>query len=291
MIRNLYNTIWELNEELTLLIPTETSLNFSINFKSNEDSYSSFTFYSNALVYGATTVYSTQADDPWVLGETYRTITIIDGQDVTNSNLINWLTANAIFKGRNTGMKYTKIPTTTASTMQFNAGIIVDSFTPSTGAIGNILAASTGGFTFATNPTYADFGEDIDNVPANTWQFKRVSYYDPAISGTFVTLTPALAKQLSGAGAVSDTTHFTPSHTLVEADFDDIWLIGDYSDKNSSASGGSIAIHLMNALNNAGFQWTTTKDGKGQFAFDFHGHYDYTDMDVAPFEIYVKAGT
>ena len=46
----------------------------------------------------------------------------------------------------------------------------------------------------------------------------------------------------------------------------------------------------MHVLNTAGMQWTTTKDGKGQFAFDFHGHYDLTDITTVPFEVYVKAG-
>ena len=47
----------------------------------------------------------------------------------------------------------------------------------------------------------------------------------------------------------------------------------------------------MKALNTAGVQLQTTKNGKGQFAFEFHGHYDIDDIDTVPFEVYVKAGT
>ena len=190
-------------------------------------------------------------------------------------------------------MKYTQVKSDTFQTLQLNAGIMVDSFVPSTGVIGNILGATTGGFTFASNPTYTDFGEDVDNVPANTWQLKRITAYDPAISGTFLTVTAAKAKQLAGAASVDslDETHVVPSHELVEGDFSDVWVIGDYSDKNTGANAGFVAVHLMHALNTAGIQWTTTKDGKGQFAFDFHGHYDLDDVDEVPFEIYVKAGT
>lgn len=190
-------------------------------------------------------------------------------------------------------MKYTQVKSDTFQTLQLNAGIMVDSFVPSTGVIGNILGATTGGFTFSSNPTFTDFGEDVDNVPANTWQLKRITAYDPAISGTFLTVTAAKAKQLVGAASVDslDATHVVPSHELVEADFSDVWVIGDYSDKNTGATAGFVAVHLMNALNTAGIQWTTTKDGKGQFAFDFHGHYDLDAVDEVPFEIYVKAGT
>lgn len=191
-------------------------------------------------------------------------------------------------------MQFTKVKADTFETLQLNAGIIVDEFTPSTGVIGNILGATTGGLTFSANPNYSDFGEDVDNCPANTWQMKRILSYDPVASGTFLSMTAALAKSLNGAGgfASGDETHIIPSHKLVEADFEDVWIIGDYSDKNEGAgTAGYVAVHIKNALNTAGFQWTSSKDGKGNFAFEYHGHYDYDDIDDVPFEIYVKAGT
>ena len=87
-------------------------------------------------------------------------------------------------------------------------------------------------------------------------------------------------------------TKITPRHNFTAADFDDIWFVGDYSDKNSGASNaGFVAIHIMNALNTTGFRLKTSKDEKGQFAFEFHGHYDLTSTDTVPFEIYVKSGT
>lgn len=191
-------------------------------------------------------------------------------------------------------MQFTKVKADTFETLQLNAGIIVDEFTPSTGVIGNILGATTGGLTFSANPNYSDFGEDVDNCPANTWQMKRILSYDPVASGTFLSMTASLAKSLNGAGgfASGDETHIIPSHKLVEADFEDVWIIGDYSDKNEGAgTAGYVAVHIKNALNTAGFQWTSSKDGKGNFAFEYHGHYDYDDIDDVPFEIYVKAGT
>ena len=191
-------------------------------------------------------------------------------------------------------MLYTQVPANTFETLQMNAGIITDNFTPATGVIGNILGATTGGLTFNSNPEYTDFGADIDNVHANTWQLKHISGYDPALSGNFMSITSLLAKMLAGAGAYAtgDTTHIIPSHKLTEDDFKDFWAIGDYSANNNGVgTAGYVAIHIMHGLNTGGFQWSSTKDGKGQFAFDFHGHYDMTDIDTVPFEIYVKAGT
>lgn len=191
-------------------------------------------------------------------------------------------------------MQFTQVPATTFSTLQINAGIMVDAFTPSTGVIGNILGATTGGISFNANPNYEDFGADVDNVPPNTKQLKRVTSYDPAVSGTFVTMSAALAGQLSGPGAAAsgDSTHYVPAHGFATSIADDVWIIGDYSDKNTgAANAGYVAILIKDAINTAGFQWSTTKDGKGQFAFDFHGHYDLSNPDTVPYEIYVKAGT
>ena len=194
-------------------------------------------------------------------------------------------------------MKFTQVPTDTFENLVLNAGILVDTFTPSSGVIGNILGATTGGIEFSTNPTYTDFGEDIDNVPANTKQLKRLQSFDPTMSGTFLTVDTAAVKSLIGAADIdtSDTTKVVPRDQLVDADFDDVWWVGDYSDKNvdaeSTHTAGYIAIHLMNALNTAGFKITSSKDNKAQMAFEYHGHYDISNISTPPFEIYVKAGT
>ena len=195
-------------------------------------------------------------------------------------------------------MKFTKLPADTFQKLVLNAGILVDSFTPATGVIGNLMGATTGGITFNSNPTYTDFGEDVDNCPNNTMELKRIDQFDPAMSGTFLTLTAAVVKDLIGAAdiAVSDTTHVIPRDHLIEDDFKEVWWIGDYSDINkdggtgSSQSAGFLAIHLLNSLNTGGFQITSAKNAKGQMAFDFHGHYSLENIEEVPFEVYCKAG-
>lgn len=188
--------------------------------------------------------------------------------------------------------KYTKVPEDTFEKLQLNAGILVDEFTPATGVIGNILGATTGGIQFSTNPSYTDFGEDVDNVPNNTKELKHLDQFDPQMAGTFLTCTPALVKSLVGPADVdaNDTTKVVPRGELLDTDFEEVWWIGDYSNVNTGANAGFIAIHLMNTLNNAGFQIQSTKNNKGQLAFEYHGHYSLADQDSVPFEIYVKAG-
>lgn len=189
--------------------------------------------------------------------------------------------------------KFTRVPEDTFENLQLNAGILVDQFTPSTGVIGNILGATSGGINFSTNPDFTDFGEDIDNVPNNMMELKHLNQYDPQMSGTFLTCTPALAKGLVGAADIdqSDSTRVVPRAELLTTDFKEVWWIGDYSDVNTGDNAGFLAIRLMNALNTAGFQIQSTKNEKGQLAFEYHGHYSINSQDTVPFEIYVKKGT
>jgi len=59
---------------------------------------------------------------------------------------------------------------------------------------------------------------------------------------------------------------------------------------NTGENAGFIAIHLLNALNTAGFQIKSEKNNKGQLAFEFHGHYSIDAQDVVPYEVFVKEG-
>lgn len=192
-------------------------------------------------------------------------------------------------------MKYTKIPENTFQNIQLNAGVLLSSFTPSSATVSDeaIIGATTGGINFTATPTYTDFGEDIDNCPKNMKELKKLDSWEVKCSGTFVTVDTAVAKSLIGAADIgtSDTTKVTPRNDLAQADFSDIWIVGDYSDKNGATNGGFIAIHMMNALSTGGFQIQTADKAKGQFAFEYTAHYSMSAQDTVPFEVYVKAGT
>ena len=190
-------------------------------------------------------------------------------------------------------MKFTQIPTTAMEEMQLNAGVLLSSFTPSTAEVSGIIGATTGGIKFSATPTYSDFGDDIDNCPKNMMEFKRQESVDVKISGTFVTVTAATAKKLMAAADIgtSDQTKITPRNDLKTEDFADLWWVGDYSDKNGSTNGGFVAIPVMNALNPGGFQLQSGDKSKGQFPFEFTGHYSIEKQDVVPYEVYIKAGT
>lgn len=190
-------------------------------------------------------------------------------------------------------MKFTKVPTTTFQQIQLNAGVLLKSFVPATGTFANsdIIGATTGGVNFTATANFLDFGEDIDNVPKNTMELKKIDDYTVTMSGTFVTLTDEMTKLLVGAADLS-SNKISPRSILNVADFDTIWWVGDYSDKNGDTNGGYIAIKLINALSTGGFQIQSGDKAKGTFPFEFTGHYSIEDEDLTPpFEVFVKAGT
>lgn len=191
-------------------------------------------------------------------------------------------------------MRFTKIPATTFSEIQLNAGVLLADFTPADGTfdLTDIIGATTGGVSFSDSMTFTDFGEDIDNCPRNMKELKQLDAHEVTMSGTFVTVTPDTVKTLIGVADIAsgDATKVVPRNDLLDTDFTDIWWVGDYSDKNGETKGGYVAIHLMNALNTGGFQIQSTDNGKGQFAFSFMGHYSMSAQDTVPYEVYVKAG-
>lgn len=189
-------------------------------------------------------------------------------------------------------MKFTKVRSDTFEQIQLNAGILLSDFDPSTGELdaSDIIGATSGGVNFTATPNYLDFGEDVDNVPNNTKELKKIDYYDVKMGGTFVTVTADNAKMLIGSADVSSGT-VTPRADLAEEDFETVWWVGDYSDKNGDSNGGFIAIELLNSLSTGGFQIQSSDKGKGQFSFEFTGHYSLNSQSTVPFVIYVQSGT
>lgn len=192
-------------------------------------------------------------------------------------------------------MKFTQIPTNTFQELQLNAGVLLSSFTPGTPTVtaSSIVGATSGGVNFTATPTYSDYGDDIDNCPKNMKELKRLDSWEVKLSGTFVTVSTALAKKLIGAADIgsSDSTKVTPRNSLASGDFADLWWVGDYSDKNGATNGGFIAIHMLNTLSTGGFQIQSGDKSKGQFSFEFTGHYSMDAQDTVPFEVYIKDGT
>lgn len=189
-------------------------------------------------------------------------------------------------------MKFTTVATDAFQKFQLNAGILLTEFDPTSPTVDRtkIFAATSGGTSFTAAPEFIDYGEDVDNVPANTKELKVLDSVTVTMSGTLKTADTVTAKRLMTAADV-DGNKITPRADLVDEDFFDLWWVGDYSDKNGATNGGFVAIHLINALSTGGLQLQSNDKGKGDFAFEFTGHYSISDMTKVPYEIYIKTGT
>lgn len=195
-------------------------------------------------------------------------------------------------------MEYSKIPSDTFQTLVIGAGVLLTDFDPSSASLvrSNILGATTGGLNFKATPSFLDFGEDIDNCPKNTKELKRLDDWAVTLSGTLLSATPEAARYLAAlADLTAATGKITPRDTLDltsgTGDFRSLWLVADYSDKNTGSGAGFIAIHIMNALSTGGFELQTTDKEKGKFAFELTGHYSIDAQDTVPFEMYIVGGT
>ena len=183
--------------------------------------------------------------------------------------------------------KFTKIPQNTFDALQMDAGILLNKFDP-TGATDvkdeDIICATTGGINPTCVPTYSDFGEDIDNCPANMMELKHLEGWECKLAFTSLGVTPEQIHLALGAANV-EGTKITPSSKLKASDFREVWWVGDKGD------GGFVAVHLLNAISTSGFSLQTTKKGKGQLAVELTGHVSINAQDVVPMEFYSTTGT
>lgn len=183
--------------------------------------------------------------------------------------------------------KFTKIPQNTFSELQLDAGVLLKSFDPATGAEPkdtDIICATTGGINASCVPTYSDMGEDVDNCPNNMMELKHLDSWECKMSFTSLGTSAESIRLALGAADIDATSGaINPRRDLKQTDFSDVWWVGDRAD------GGLVAICLMNALSTGGFTLQTTKNGKGQVSVELTGHVSINDQDTMPMEFYSQA--
>ena len=180
--------------------------------------------------------------------------------------------------------RFTKIPQNTFQSLQMDAGILLKSFDPSSPTDPDdedIITATTGGSNVVCQPTYSDFGEDVDNCPNNMKELKHLDSWDCRMSTTALGTSVELIRYSLGAADVTASSgKIVPRKDLKQTDFADLWWVGDKAD------GGLVAVKLINALSTAGFSLQTTKNGKGQISIELTGHVSIDDQETMPMEFY-----
>lgn len=177
--------------------------------------------------------------------------------------------------------RFTRIPESTFSGLQLDAGILLKNFDPENPAVqdADIICATTGGINPQCIPTYSDMGEDVDNCPLNMLELKKLDGWDCKISTTCLGNDPETIRlALGAADRVGKTVR--PRRDVQTGDFRDLWWVGDRAD------GGFVAIKLLYALSTGGFSLQTTKNGKGQISLELTGHVSIHAQNVVPMQFY-----
>ena len=182
---------------------------------------------------------------------------------------------------------FTKFSEDAFSALQLDAGVLLTTFDPANPYVApssaNIIATTTGGINVVCEPTYSDFGEDVDNVPNNMMEFKHLDGWNCTMGFSSIKFNAANTVWSLGAAdstTSSGVTKIVPRRSLQQSDFKDIWWVGDKAD------GGAYAVKLMNALSTGGMNIQTTKNGKGTNAVTLTGHVSINAQDTMPMEFY-----
>lgn len=186
--------------------------------------------------------------------------------------------------------RFTKVAQDAFEALQLDAGVVLVNFDPANPVepqSDDILAVTTGGINIVCQPTFSDFGEDVDNVPNNMLEFKHLDGWECSMSFSDLKFNKNNMKFALGAADVTDATGYSkivPRRALAtdKSDFaDTIWWVGDKAD------GGAVAVALLNALSTGGVSIQTTKNGKGTNAATLTGHVSIEDQDTMPMEFYI----
>lgn len=183
-------------------------------------------------------------------------------------------------------MKFNRITKEQFDEIQVEAGTLLKNFDPEEPNIldSDIICATTGGITASCVPTFSDYGEDIDNVPNNTLELKRIEDYLCTLAYTSLGVSEESIRLALGAADIDAETHkITPRKSLKKTDFKSVWWVGERAD------GGMVAIVLKNALSTGGFSLKTVKKGKGQLSVTLTGHTSIENIDEVPMEFWSTA--
>lgn len=183
--------------------------------------------------------------------------------------------------------QFTVIPQNTFEELQTDAGVLLKVFNPDSPAVTdeNLITATTGGINVVCQPTYSDYGEDVDNTPNNMMELKHLDGWNCTLSTTALGTSAELIKLALGAADIQSGTKIVPRAGIEQTDFTDLWWVGDKAD------GGLVAVKVKNALSTGGFSLQTTKNGKGQLTLEITGHVSLTAQQTVPMEFYSMSGS
>lgn len=188
------------------------------------------------------------------------------------------------------------VSSNTAKHLQLDAGAFLKNFDPTTDTwlsakASKLIGATAGGGSFAAVPTIRRI--EVDGVKGATKGFEALDEWQVTMTANMKELTADVLKMALATGTSTDTKSpdsassnnykkIVASNELADSDYiNNITWVG-----RLSGSQTPIIIILKNALCTNGLTLTTQDKNEGVVAVTLTGHYDPSDLDAVPFEIY-----
>lgn len=180
-------------------------------------------------------------------------------------------------------MTYSRITKAQFDEMQFNAGVLVRSFSMNDPAIQDedIVCATTGGFSLAVEPSYVDLGDGVYMMQPGTAEMMMLTGWSVEASFTCISMSASSIRMVLGSAEDSADNGIVPKMELQDADYNNLYWIGDRVD------GGMVVVELINALSDEGISIKTAPKGMGEVSVHLTCHASIEeDMEAVPVEIY-----
>lgn len=193
--------------------------------------------------------------------------------------------------------KYSGFTTDTAKSLLLNAGAFFKNFTVGTDTFdsavagGKLLGATKGGGEFSAVPTVRPI--EVDGVAGRAKGLEVIDSWDVYLKAKVLEIKKSTVKAALAA-AVETTSTSVSDYDIINAK--NSIELSDYIDNivwvgTLSGSDDPVIIEVKNAINTDGLKLTVTDKNEAVIEMTFYGHYEQTDLDTPPFNIYYPKNT
>lgn len=169
--------------------------------------------------------------------------------------------------------------------IQVDAGLLLNKFDvgkPTEPADADIVCATTGEFHLTCTPEPDDFFGDINGMPKNTREGKRIKGWACNLAVTALSITEETLKLALGAADGTATDGVNPRTQYKPEDFKSLYWIGDMVQEDKL-----FVVVMDNTVSTGGLDFTASDDGKGNLALNLMPHASLDAQTKVPMAFYV----
>ena len=181
--------------------------------------------------------------------------------------------------------KATRVSADFANNIGMEAGILVGKFNvanPVKPKDEDIICTTTGNFSITCVAETSDFFEDVNNMPNNTKQGKRITGWNCGLTVSAIDITEKLLLRALGAAEVGVDGGVHPRTQYEMKDFKELYWMGDMTDDNKV-----FVVAMNDTVSTGGVSFTSSKNNKDTISLEFTAHASIEHFDVVPMAFYI----